>query len=133
LRELLGKATPGEWQAKNDCEWDEIVGNIDGPDAGQFHYTHVCSVDMDDLRTPEYHANAAIICASINFLRSAAFDEMVRNDARYRWLRERHDDDTTDSFWHVRDHNAHPVARGKLDTAIDTAMSAEGANDASNH
>ena len=70
LLTLAEEATPGPWQSKNAHEWDEVVGNIDGPDAGQFHYTHVCSVDMRDLRTAEQITNAEIISGAVNFIRT---------------------------------------------------------------
>jgi hypothetical protein len=41
LERLLAAATVGPWQAKDPCLWDEIVGDIDGPDDGQYHCTDV--------------------------------------------------------------------------------------------
>lgn len=60
---------------------------------------------------------AAIICQHLPELQAC-----VRDAGRYKWLRERHDDETRDVFWHVRDANAHPIAIGKLDAAIDAAI-----------
>ena len=60
LEALLAKATPGPWQPKNEHCWDEIIGNIDGPDDGQYHYTEVAQVFG--------RADAALIVATINAL-----------------------------------------------------------------
>ena len=37
--------TPGPWQRYADYEPLLIVGNVDGPDDGQMHYTRVCEVE----------------------------------------------------------------------------------------
>lgn len=60
LTELLAKATPGPWQAKDPYLWDEIVGNVDGPDDGQYHYTEVAQ--------GYGKADAALIVEAVNAL-----------------------------------------------------------------
>lgn len=54
--------TEGPWQSQHDFDRDgelTIIGAIDGPDDGQFHYTTVCLVEEGEEAT----ANARAIVA----------------------------------------------------------------------
>ena len=60
----MGSFTPGPWQSQHN--WDtagvcSIIGAIDGPDDGRFHYTRVCEVNEE---AGEYQANASLIAAA---------------------------------------------------------------------
>lgn len=59
--------TPGTWQPYSDYEPFLIVGNIDGPDDGQMHYTRVCEVEENAWS----EANARLIAAAPEFLSNA--------------------------------------------------------------
>jgi hypothetical protein len=80
--------------------------------------------------------NVAIEC--VNFLRSAAFEEMVRDAGRYRHLRDRDNslERVQQDTGRVNGASCYHVVGGvrelkwgdDLDAAIDTAMSAEAGN-----
>ena len=58
------KFTPGPWQSQHQWDADgiySIIGGIDGPDDGRFHYTHVCEVN-EECR--DAYANVALIAAA---------------------------------------------------------------------
>jgi hypothetical protein len=81
LRELLSKATPGEWSAngsevlpENSCGEVQCCGIADC-----YHGS----------RTEVAQANADAIASAINFLRSAAFEEMVRDAGRAAYWKQR--------------------------------------------
>lgn len=59
--------TDWPWQALNEHEPYTIIGGIDGPDEGRFHYTEVCTVNAD---APDADANAKLIIAAPELLRS---------------------------------------------------------------
>lgn len=65
---LSEKATGGPWQPKNEYDYDEIIGAIDGPDDGQMGYTHICTTQD----TAEEMDNARIIVAAVNWIRDHA-------------------------------------------------------------
>jgi hypothetical protein len=113
LRELLAKATPGEWR------WSTNGNIVPTP----YTDTEIAAVysEHDDDTEP---ANAAAIIAAIAFLRSAAFEEMVRNDARYRHVITRGKlPMRCTAGYYYEDGVLHPTP----EAAIDAAMSAEGA------
>lgn len=60
--------TEGPWQSQHYFDMDgvrRIIGAIDGPDDGRFHYKVICEVDPDDsLDTKEQIANARMIAAA---------------------------------------------------------------------
>jgi len=61
--------TPGPWQSQHDYDIDgicAIIGNIDGPDDGRMHFTHICEVMTDDA--DEARANARLIAAAPDLL-----------------------------------------------------------------
>lgn len=58
----------GPWQSQHEYDMDgvkTIIGDIDGPDDGRFHYTAICEIDpngsMSDARAC---ANARLIAAA---------------------------------------------------------------------
>jgi hypothetical protein len=60
------KFTPGPWQSQHEFDSEglmQIIGNVDGPDDGQYHYTRVCIVD-DNTNDGEAAANAHLIAAA---------------------------------------------------------------------
>lgn len=60
--------TPGPWQSQHDFDWEgacTIIGNIDGPDDGRFHYTVVCDINEDP---EEWFANRTLIIAAPEML-----------------------------------------------------------------
>jgi hypothetical protein len=66
--------TPGPWQIKSDYEPLEIIGNVDGPDDGQMHYTPICAVEPT-LFPDENAANARLIAAAPDLLAIAVIAE----------------------------------------------------------
>lgn len=62
------KFTEAPWQSQHDNDMDgicRIIGAIDGPDDGRFHYRVVCEVDPDgSLDAKEQYANARLIAAA---------------------------------------------------------------------
>lgn len=62
------KFTEAPWQSQHDYDMDgvrRIIGAIDGPDDGRFHYRVVCEIDPDDTLSPsEQCANARLIAAA---------------------------------------------------------------------
>lgn len=61
IAERAEKATPGPWQSRHEFDWDgmcEIIGAIDGPDDGRFHYTVVCDINE---APDEWEANRQFI------------------------------------------------------------------------
>jgi hypothetical protein len=58
--------TPGPWQARNDYGWDTIIGNVDGPDDGEYTYTGIAEVITED--PGEAQANARLIAAAPELL-----------------------------------------------------------------
>jgi hypothetical protein len=72
----MTKHTPGPWQIKSDYEPLSVVGNVDGPDNGQYRYTPICEVEPT-LFPDENAANARLIAEApelLAALRSAALD-----------------------------------------------------------
>jgi hypothetical protein len=63
----MSKHTPGPWQIKSDYEPLTIIGNVDGPDDGQYHYTPICEVEPT-LFPDENAANARLIAAAPDLL-----------------------------------------------------------------
>ena len=64
------KHTPGPWQSQHAFDIDgvlTIIGNVDGPDDGQYHYTRVADV-ADTRYDAEMLANARLIAASPDLL-----------------------------------------------------------------
>jgi hypothetical protein len=61
------KHTPGPWQIKSEYEPLSIIGNVDGPDDGQYHYTSICEVEPT-LFPDENAANARLIAAAPELL-----------------------------------------------------------------
>lgn len=61
------KHTPGPWQIKSEYEPLTIIGNVDGPDDGQYHYTPICEVE-ETLFHDENAANARLIAAAPELL-----------------------------------------------------------------
>jgi hypothetical protein len=59
--------TPAPWQIKSDYEPLSIVGNVDGSDDGQYHYTPICEVEPT-LFPDENTANARLIAAAPDLL-----------------------------------------------------------------
>ena len=56
--------TGGPWQPQHEFDADgasTIIGAIDGPDEGRFHYRTVCEVNTDH---DEWSANARLISAA---------------------------------------------------------------------
>ena len=64
----MSEFTEGPWQSQHDFDMYgvcRIIGAIDGPDDGRFHYKVVCEIDPDgsmDARTQ--CANARLIAAA---------------------------------------------------------------------
>lgn len=62
------KFTEGPWQSQGDFDMESvcrIIGAIDGPDDGRFHYKLVCEIDPDGSQdTAEQYANARLIAAA---------------------------------------------------------------------
>lgn len=60
--------TEGPWQSQHDFDMEgvcRIIGAIDGPDDGRFHYRVVCEIDPDgSLDAKEQYANARLIAAA---------------------------------------------------------------------
>lgn len=60
--------TEAPWQSQHDFDMQgvcRIIGAIDGPDDGRFHYRVVCEVDPDgSLDAKEQYANARLIAAA---------------------------------------------------------------------
>jgi len=124
LRELLSKATPGEWRQ------DRSSADVRAPtgDVAVAICQEMENLDLSDKATIAEQSrvfadfNAAAITAAVNFLRSAAFEEMVRDAGR--WQRLKADCDASPC--------AYPCLRDDLadwigDDEKRTAMSAEGA------
>lgn len=60
--------TEGPWQSQHDFDQSgfcTIIGGIDGPDDGQWHYTLICEVNEEP---DEYRANARLIAAAPELL-----------------------------------------------------------------
>lgn len=120
----LEKATPGPWQSKDPYLWDEIIGDIDGPDDMQYHCT--------DVAQAFGRADATAIVAAVNFLRThhAALAAMVADAERYRWLRDNCVREWESDMDHDRGARSLDIdfdAPGwDLDSAIDTARQAAG-------
>lgn len=58
------KWTPGPWQSQHQFDVAgecAIIGAIDGPDEGRFHYTRVCEVNEE---CDDFCANARLIAAA---------------------------------------------------------------------
>ena len=136
LRELLARATPGEWR------WSEngnIVTDMPLPECDP----EVAAVysEHDDDSEP---ANSALICAMHNALPAllteldaarARIAELEKDTARYRWLRNHAIDypygDDESSPWCVYGPNSgaiesRPIEGDELDAAIDAAMARDG-------
>jgi hypothetical protein len=64
----MSKHTPGPWQSKSDYEPMTIIGNVDGPDDGEYHYTPICEVEPT-LFPDENAANARLIAAAPELLK----------------------------------------------------------------
>jgi hypothetical protein len=67
--------TAGPWQIKSEYEPLTVIGNVDGPDDGQYHYTPICEVEPT-LFPDENAANARLIAAApelLAALRNLAF------------------------------------------------------------
>jgi hypothetical protein len=64
------KHTPTPWQVKHpDREPWYVIGNIDGPDDGRWHYDTICDCDQDSrssMDLEESKANAAFIVEAVN-------------------------------------------------------------------
>lgn len=60
--------TEAPWQSQHDFDMQgvcRIIGAIDGPDDGRFHYKVICEIDPDgSLDTKEQYANARLIAAA---------------------------------------------------------------------
>jgi hypothetical protein len=71
VAQAAAPAISDDWQQKHDFDREgllTIIGNIDGPDDGQFHYTTIC--EEVGGRTPEEAlANANLIAAAPELLR----------------------------------------------------------------
>jgi hypothetical protein len=85
LRELSRDATQGEWMLATSCSWRRILTT-----SGERVIEPITqqSDNHPDLSCGLDHVNAELAIAAVNFLRSAAFEEMVRDAGRFRWLRE---------------------------------------------
>lgn len=117
LMALLDKATAGEWELGGPSGLTGVclVGDFDNRKIG--------TVLVDRLKRgndaahgetepdPEGQANAAAICAAVNYLRSDEYRRVREDAARYRWLRK-HD-------------NAELLAEDVIDEAIDAAREGE--------
>lgn len=87
--------TEGPWQSQHDFDMEgvcRIIGAIDGPDDGRFHYKVICEVDPDgSLDTKEQYANARLIAAAPDLADLAAnvagHDERALEMADARTLR----------------------------------------------
>ena len=58
------KITEGPWQSQHDLDIDglrTIVGGIDGPDDGQYHFTVVCELNDE---APEFERNRRLVIAA---------------------------------------------------------------------
>ena len=83
----------------------------------------------------EWQTQLAKVEADLSYTK-AERDAIAKDAARYRWLREMHDNDDGVSIWHVRDYAGQPAAvvnfthhnigfmieKNGLDAAIDAAM-----------
>jgi hypothetical protein len=125
LMALSEKATPGEWRFNVGVE---AYGTVSA-DALALRIALICGPQ-------NANDNGAFIAAAVNFIRSPEFAEMVKNDARYRWLRHGDNDQLvmriydeegkatrnldlkTDECW--------MLGRDQLDAAIDAHLAGQG-------
>lgn len=124
LRELLGRATPGEWRSDIDtygdpgditlwAEGENYVVNIGH--AGD-HVENGCVIAFDGSK-----ANAALIAAAVNAL-PALLDEVerLRLDAeRYRYLMERSD---SPAICEYCEGEWLPIQSRRIEALLDAAM-----------
>ena len=59
--------TEGPWQSKNEQEPYTIIGAIDGPDEGRYHYTEVCEINEE---AADAEANRRLIIAAPALLKT---------------------------------------------------------------
>lgn len=65
------KHTSGPWQVHSDHNRTLVIGNIDGPDDGQYHFAKIAECDTESemvLSDAECQANARLIAAAPDLL-----------------------------------------------------------------